>query len=159
MSARVNWSGIGGIIKTLFTVGAVISIPAFVFSCVKNEVENDNKLKEANVVTQSDTTYTLVDSDSVRMDRNKLIYFFNFNMRHLTIKGKINDYNLDTTFTFDQYTDQTRINEIREQACTLARNFSTMALNEETPSNVRNGHAAATAFAANHCPQPTPRNG
>lgn len=156
MSARVNWPIIGKFFWTLAKIGVIGSVPLLVYSCIKNEVESEQALKDVSVVTQDEATYTLIDSDSVKMEKNKLIYFFNFDMRHLTIKGKIADYNLDTTYTFDQYTDQSRIQDVRERACQIASNFAKVAINESTPETVKKGQSSAIAFAANHCPQPTP---
>ena len=154
MRMSPNWSTIGAIFKRLFTLGLVGGLGFSVYSCINQELSDEKALKDVSVITEKDASYTLVDSDTVKMEKNKLKYFFNFDMRHLTIKGKVADYNLDTTFTFDQYTDQSRIRDVHQHACGIARNFSAMTLTEQTPSTIKKGHASATAFAAAHCPQP-----
>lgn len=159
MRAKPNWSTIGTIIQRLVTFGIIGGLSFGVYSCINQDISDDKALKDASVVTENDASYTLVDSDTVKMEKNKLIYLFNFDMRHLTIKGKVDGYNLDSTYTFDQYTDQSRIREVHERACGIARNFSAMTINDQTPSTVKKGHQSATAFAAAHCPQPRPANG
>ena len=156
MSARINWPTIGKLIWGLFKVGAIIAIPFSVYSCIKQEQKDEQALKDVTVVTENDAVYTLIDSDSVKMTKNKLVYFFNFDMRHLTVKGKIADYNLDTTYTFDQYTDPARINDVRARACKIAFNLSNLAITDQTPKDVKTSQQAAKAFTANHCPQPAP---
>ncbi len=157
MSTRLN---IANTIGFLFKCAATGLVGTLLYS-MANDMVSDDKAKEEitkNIgVVADESTYVIVDSDTVRVTRNNMNHIFNFQYNHIMVRGKIEDICIDGEFTFDQFNDRTRIDEALKQGCSIARDFAAKTYDVSTThEDVIKKQETAARFAANHCKLPAP---
>ena len=157
MNTRINISGIFGLIGKSIVIG---TLGAGFFAFVGNMVEEDKAEREsaANMVLiVNESTFIIADTDTIRVTRNNTSHLFNYQYRHITVRGKVEDYSIDAEFSFDEFDDSTRIDETLRQGCTIARDFAAKTYDiSKTHEDLIKKQEIAARFAANHCKLPAP---
>lgn len=149
----INWEKIKGLMIFSAFVGiATLGVTAI----VKDESRKQAVRDATSVRTPEDSSITrLISSDIVEIKKDDLSHFFNFNYGYVVVAGKVNEQKMDASFTFSQFSRQERIEEVRNQGCTIAA-ASLQNLIDGNSKDSQRARDNATLFIRNHCPQQAP---
>lgn len=145
---RMNWGKIG-----LFGFGGCwLSFMGLILVEDAKDEMVAMEVQQASTAAVDNTTYALVNSDTIEVKKDELTHIFNFSFGHVIATGRVNETSIDAAFTFDQFGEQDRIEAVRTQGCTIAKDTLQKLSGDQAGEAATAAIGNATLFIKNHCP-------